>query len=126
MGTDATAYVKPPNSADVSNQVKITKSTADGKRQPAELSIVKNDAPSQPIEEINQEAFIQAIEETNKYYQPYDKMLQFSIHEATKQIMVKIINIKTDEIIAEIPSEKILDMIAKIWEMAGLLIDKKA
>ncbi|MDR1204444.1 MAG: flagellar protein FlaG [Peptococcaceae bacterium] len=27
---------------------------------------------------------------------------------------------------AEIPPEKILDMIAQLWEMAGLLVDKRA
>jgi flagellar protein FlaG len=40
--------------------------------------------------------------------------------------VIKIINTKTEEIIAEIPPEKILDMIAQLWEMAGLLVDKKA
>ncbi|MDD2574742.1 MAG: flagellar protein FlaG, partial [Firmicutes bacterium] len=29
------------------------------------------------------------------------------------------------EIIREIPPEKILDMVAKIWELAGLMVDRK-
>ncbi|MDD4707168.1 MAG: flagellar protein FlaG, partial [Firmicutes bacterium] len=40
-------------------------------------------------------------------------------------IMVKVINDETDEIIREIPPEKILDMVAKIWELAGLMVDRK-
>jgi len=44
--------------------------------------------------------------------------LQFSIHEETKEIMVKVLDTDTEEVIREIPPEKILDMVAKIWELA--------
>jgi flagellar protein FlaG len=74
---------------------------------------------------VSPEDFIQTVEEANKRYCAYDKLLQFSVHKETRQIMIKIINTKTEEIIAEIPPEKILDMIAQLWEMAGLLVDKK-
>jgi flagellar protein FlaG len=40
--------------------------------------------------------------------------------------MVKVIDNETNEIIKEIPSEKMLDMVAKIEEMIGLIIDEKA
>ena len=39
--------------------------------------------------------------------------------------MVKVINEETGEIIREIPPEKILDMVAKMWELAGILVDRK-
>ena len=39
--------------------------------------------------------------------------------------MVKVIDKDTDEIIREIPSEKVLDMVAKMWELNGLLVDEK-
>jgi flagellar protein FlaG len=77
-------------------------------------------------QDVASEDFIQTIEKANKRYDVYDKLLQFSIHEDTRQIMIKIINTKTEEVIAEIPPEKILDMIAQLWEMAGLLVDKRA
>ena len=31
----------------------------------------------------------------------------------------------TDEVIKEIPSEKALEMLAKAWELAGILVDEK-
>ena len=40
--------------------------------------------------------------------------------------MVKVIDEGTDEIIREIPPEQILNMVAKMWELAGLLVDKRA
>ena len=51
--------------------------------------------------------------------------LEFSIHEGTKEIMVKVINTDTKEVVREIPAEKILDMVAKIWELAGIIVDER-
>lgn len=55
-----------------------------------------------------------------------DTRFEFSIHEGTEAVMVKVINTETDEIIREIPPEEILDMVAKMWELAGILVDKRA
>ncbi len=68
---------------------------------------------------------IQAIEKANKHIKSYDRRLEFSIHEITKQIMVKVINTEDDTVIREIPSEKILDMVAHLWEVVGILVDEK-
>ena len=67
---------------------------------------------------------IQAIEKANKHIRTYDRRLEFSIHESTKQIMVKVINTEDDSVIREIPSEKVLDMVAHLWEVAGILVDE--
>jgi flagellar protein FlaG len=40
--------------------------------------------------------------------------------------MIKIIDDKTGEVIQEVPPKKILDMVAKMLEIVGVLIDKKA
>ena len=50
--------------------------------------------------------------------------LEFSIHDDTKRIMVKILNKSSDELIAEVPPEKFLDLIAELWKQAGLIVDK--
>jgi len=49
----------------------------------------------------------------------------FGIHEDTKRVMIKIVDKKSKEVIKEYPPEKTLDMIAKVWELAGLLVDEK-
>lgn len=69
---------------------------------------------------------IEAIEKkANKHFKSYDRRLKFTIHDKTKQIMVKVIDTEDDSVIREIPSEKILDMVAKLWEMSGLFVDEK-
>lgn len=73
----------------------------------------------------NEHEVIQAIEKANKHFRTYDRRLEFSIHDTTKQIMVKVINTEDDTVIREIPSEKVLDMVAHMWEVAGILVDEK-
>ena len=49
----------------------------------------------------------------------------FGIHEATNRVTIKIVDKDTKEVIKELPPEKTLDMIAKVWEIAGILVDEK-
>jgi len=74
---------------------------------------------------ISDEQLIKAIERAIKSMQGNETMLDFSVHERTKQIMVKVLNKETGEVIREIPPEKNLDFLAKIWEKIGILIDER-
>lgn len=74
---------------------------------------------------IGEEQLIKAIEKANKALVGKYTSFEFSIHEGTKQIMVKVLDRDTGEMIREIPPEKILDMVAKMWELAGILIDER-
>lgn len=49
----------------------------------------------------------------------------FGIHEGTNRVTIKIVDKDTKEVIKELPPEKTLDMIAKVWEMAGILVDER-
>ena len=52
---------------------------------------------------------------------------EISFHEDFKHdIMVKIIDKKTKEVIMEIPPKKIIDMVAEMCKIAGVIFDKKA
>lgn len=72
-----------------------------------------------------EDEIISSIEKANKKLQASATELSFSVHSGTKQIMIKILDTNTKEIVKEIPSEKILDMVANLMETAGLIIDKK-
>ncbi len=49
----------------------------------------------------------------------------FGIHDKTNRVTIKIIDKTTKEVIKEYPPEETLDMIAKVWEIAGILVDEK-
>lgn len=74
---------------------------------------------------IQEKSIIESIEKANIKLGNGGNQLEFSIHDQTKQIMVKVVDVSTKEVIREIPSEKILDMIASMCEMAGLFVDEK-
>ncbi len=69
------------------------------------------------------EAVKKAVEELNK--KMANSVAQFGIHEETNHITIKIVDKESRKVIKELPPEKTLDMIAKVWEMAGLLVDEK-
>ena len=50
---------------------------------------------------------------------------EFSYHDQTKRVSIKVIDEDTDEIIREIPPEETLEMLTKMWELAGILVDEK-
>ena len=50
---------------------------------------------------------------------------QFQYHEETNRVSIKVIDKDTEEVIREIPSEEALELIQKMWEMAGILVDEK-
>lgn len=66
-----------------------------------------------------------AIAEMNKKINNSNEEAVFGVHEDTNRIMIKIMDKDTKEVIKEFPPEKTLDMIARIWEMAGILVDEK-
>lgn len=103
------------------------KETPEVKNDKNDISDIQNLEQKQNFEskEGDEHDVIQAIEKANKHIKVYDRRLEFSIHDSTKQIMVKVINTDTDKVIREIPSEKILDMVAHLWEVAGILVDEK-
>ncbi|MFC3799874.1 flagellar protein FlaG [Cohnella sp. GCM10012308] len=74
---------------------------------------------------ISDEQVLKAIEKALKTLAGKTTSLQFSIHEKTKQVMVKVVNSENGEIIREIPPEKNLDFLASLWEKAGILVDER-
>ena len=49
----------------------------------------------------------------------------FGIHEKTDRVTIKIVDKDSKKVIKEFPPEKTLDLIAKVWEIAGIAVDEK-
>lgn len=78
-----------------------------------------------PIQNVSKEKVENAIRDINAKIRPTRTECQFSYHEATKRISIKVLDQDSGEVIREIPPEKTLDMIAKTLELAGILVDEK-
>ncbi len=67
----------------------------------------------------------QAMEDANKRLSHVGRELRYSVHGKTKQLLIKIVDSKSDEVILEIPREKSLDNLARVLELSGVFIDEK-
>jgi flagellar protein FlaG len=52
--------------------------------------------------------------------------LDFSVYEASGEIMVTVVDKDTGKVIREIPAKEALDLAAKLKEVVGLIFDKRA
>ena len=64
-----------------------------------------------------------AVDQMNKKMENSEAV--FGFHNDTNRVTIKIVDKDTKKVIKELPPEKTLDMIAKVWEMAGILVDEK-
>ncbi|HAP03886.1 MAG TPA: flagellar biosynthesis protein FlaG [Lachnospiraceae bacterium] len=75
------------------------------------------------LDEKENEQIKKAVSEINKHANGTEAI--FGIHDKTNRVTIKIVDRDTKKVIKEFPPEKTLDMIAKVWELAGLLVDEK-
>ncbi|OGO83307.1 MAG: hypothetical protein A2Y21_08210 [Clostridiales bacterium GWC2_40_7] len=63
---------------------------------------------------ISEKVVIDAIDRVNRAISGANRRFEFSIHEKTKEIMIKVVDSDTNQVVREIPPEKILDMVANM------------
>ena len=127
QGSVSTAEVKEESRAKVEQAENVntsetiaTKTTAlDTKQMDGEEGSAQN---GQTQEQRNAQ-IRKAVDDINKKMDNSEAI--FGIHEATNRVTIKIVDKDTKKVIKEMPPEKTLDMIAKVWELAGLLVDEK-
>lgn len=123
--------VKPvsakPTTAEKSSAELSDASTQEAAKVDATINVVEaaqgKDANGQSEQQATHEQVKKAVEQLNKSMAHSEAV--FGIHEETNRVTIKIIDKETREVIKELPPEKTLDMIAKVWEMAGILVDEK-
>ncbi|AIQ26375.1 flagellar protein FlaG [Paenibacillus sp. FSL H7-0737] len=86
------------------------------------LSVLEKQGVQIPV---GQEQLIRNIDRAVKALEGPSTSLEISVHEKTHAIMVKVINKETGQLIREIPPEKTLDLVAKMMEIAGILVDER-
>lgn len=97
---------------------------------PAESSQKINHTPDQKISEnkqevIDNELLQRSVDQANKSLEQHNRYIERKVHDVTKTVMYTLKDSQTEEVIAEFPPEKLQDMIAKMWELAGLVIDER-
>jgi len=77
------------------------------------------------ISDSNKNYVNEAIKKLKQAGDIFNRRLDFRVDEATKRIVVKVIDTETDKVIKEIPPEQLIRLAARIQEMIGLLVDEE-
>ncbi len=64
-----------------------------------------------------------ATVELNRVLSSFDKRIKFHLDEATEQVVVEIINRETEEVVRTIPPEEMLELMARLHEAVGMILD---
>ena len=113
---------KPENansSVQAAEQIDKTTSVVENAQEKGQADSGDQNKEQQP----SHEQIRKAVEKLNRSMQNTEAV--FGIHEDTNRVTIKILDKSTKEVIKELPPEKTLDMIAKVWELAGILVDER-
>lgn len=74
----------------------------------------------------NEDKVQEAVDKLNKTAVIFDRSLRFQIHDKTHRTMVSVVDLASEKVIRQIPSEEVLNLVAKMDDYLGLIFDKKA
>jgi len=73
-----------------------------------------------------QQAIEQAVKNVNDFVKPINNTLSFNLDQDTGQTVIKVVDLSTQEVIRQIPSEEMLAIAKALDTMKGLLVQQKA
>lgn len=73
-----------------------------------------------------EEDLAKSVDKLNKFLQEENLEATYEKHNVFGDIMIKVINKDTKEVVLEVPPKKILDLVAKMCEMVGVIVDGEA
>ena len=76
-------------------------------------------------QEITKEKMEEVVQGLNDFIHPVSTSVKFVLHDRLNDYYVEVVDDKTNEVIKEIPSSKLLDAYANMMEFVGLLVDRK-
>ena len=131
LGSIMTVQAQPVQKVEAVQPVTGTEASAQAENVPDTKTVIVNKAEKKDNDNTNDtrqnqasnEQIKQAVDKLNKSMSNSEAV--FGIHEKTNRVTIKIVDKETKKVIKELPPEKTLDMIAKVWEMAGIMVDEK-
>lgn len=113
--------------SEVGSKVQSVKKASSGTEKKAPVDIVESDGKNKEgaANGFNKNTVKNAVDTANDSLKTSRTSAKFKYHEATKQVSIKIIDDETQEVIKEIPPEKSIEMVEKMLELSGILVDEK-
>lgn len=118
-----TKEVSVQNNKQTADSVDTTVATGKKNAQVKDNGAQQEESKEQEYQ-ISEKALKQRISDINRKLNN-NTIAEFGYHDDTNRVTIKIVDKDTKETIKEIPPEKTLDLIAKAWELAGILVDER-
>ncbi|MFH0910265.1 MAG: flagellar protein FlaG [Planctomycetota bacterium] len=80
---------------------------------------------AEELTEAQRDSLKNAFHNLNSIMQHFAKAIRFAIYEQSDDLYAQVINTETNEVVKTIPSEKALEMMQRIHEVLGMLVDEK-
>ncbi len=115
--------ITPAASARIQGASVPSGSVAEGKKQPIPATDVNTVDANALKHESNQQLSLDAVKAVattgNAMLQAANRSLSFQIDDTTKQVVVKIVDSKTGELVRQIPTVEMLDFMRRMKELEG-------
>ena len=107
---------EPPKRGDIA----ISVSDASREKTKPAIKQEDKDGDEQPLSEKEQQRRMARLQDTLKNHN-----IEISYNDEVKRYAIKVLDAESKEVLKEIPSEKPLEMFARMLEIEGLLVDEK-
>lgn len=74
---------------------------------------------------VTKEKLQKAVDSINEFFQVDHKASKFVLHDGLDRYYVRLVDTDTDEVIKEIPPERLLDAFYEMQKLAGMIVDEK-
>lgn len=88
-------------------------------------AVVAKEKRTEPHFHFKKETLDKVIEAINEMLNKIQKDVKLKRHEKTNRIIVQIIDVKTKQVLNELPWEKIINLVLALEELLGLIVDEK-
>lgn len=122
----ASAQGNRPEPVRVARQPAVTPDASGPQSSPGVEGGVVRKAGQGGSQPVSAEEMQSAVSKLNDYIQIVRRNLQFSVDEDTGRTVVKVMDVETEEVIRQVPSEEALKLAKHLEEIRGLLFKAKA
>jgi len=81
---------------------------------------------SSPASAVDKAELKKSVEALNRYIQPQQGSLEFSIDESSGKTLLKVVDTETNEVLLQVPSKQALALSQSVGKTPGLLISDSA
>ncbi|MTK13653.1 MAG: flagellar protein FlaG [Clostridiaceae bacterium] len=94
-------------------------------QQNTDSKSVENNSNNE-VKKVNEKDIKKAVDKLNKLFEDNATHVEYEVYGKHRDITIKIIDNDTKKVIKEVPPKKIIDMVNKLCELAGVFVDDKA